>query len=395
MNIEQYEIDFFRDIEKTFKKLLRKKGVRLPKKEVGNLYSLIVEDFLGLDTIEIQEIFEQRYTRQLQYYFNDNYAEDKIIIFIAFLSHLVLDENLGLFFPRIEPTGKHYGNWAIGYPRDKEFGKLVTHRIQYSHGREGITDFYFDAYLNLSGAEFKRLIQSSVIDKIEEKVSKSKDKEAKNLLQALLGASVATILLSTIAKFAEHVFRVWIPSKTSTQAMLSVGYAPGSLKFYGFCMEKAKSCPDDDTYYRPTYRENLSGDLASTYDRIPQFVKLFIAFMNSTDPTLLSLASKHDGDKIWHALQNFLWLITQPYTKSTAKVNVWQDFTEITTFSLSNLEPIQLEDGLDAYKAKIKHKLDNDMIILIKKCLAIMEQEGITVHESNIQLLNELIEKTN
>ena len=120
MNIEQYEIDFLRDIENSFKKWLRKKSIRLPAKGVGNLYSLTIEEFLELDTIEIQDIFERRYERQLQYFFNDNYAKGKLIIFIAFICHLVLEENLGMFFPRIEPTGKHYGNWAIGYPHDEE-----------------------------------------------------------------------------------------------------------------------------------------------------------------------------------------------------------------------------------------------------------------------------------
>lgn len=393
MNIEPYEIDFLRDIEKTFKQWLSNKDIQIPAKGVGNLYSLVIEEFLGLATVEIQEIFEQRYKRQLPYYFSDNYAKSKLIIFIALLCHLVLEENLGLFFPRIEPTGKHYGNWAVGYPRDEDFGKLITNRIQYSHGREGITDFYFDAYSNLSGTKFKRLIKSSAIDKVEEIASESKDDETKNLLQTLLKASGATILLSTIAKYAERLFHIWTPSETSTQAMLSILYAPGSLKFYGFCMEKAKSSPDTDTYYMPVYRENISGNLASVYDSIPQFVKLFIPFMNSTDPELLSLASKEDGDKIWHVLQNFLWLITQPYARSSAKVNVWQDFTDLLT--LTNFRIVKLADGQAALESEVKHKLDNDMVILVRKCLEIMQQENVAVHNSNIQLLNELIEKTN
>lgn len=398
-NIEEYELKFVKAVIKEFNQWTKEKEIEIPTSVADDIYSAIIEDFLELDVIETQEIFEKRYNRLLRYYFNEYYKKDKLIIFISLICHLVLEENLTLFFPRLEPTGKHYGNWAKAYPKNEKLGKLITQRLQYSHGREEITDFYYNAYIEFSESDAKKAFRTSIVrrsKKIPENTEKivNENEEVKSVLKLLLGGSAAAILLTAIMKYLERKIEVWKPSEESTQAMLSICYVPGSLKLYGFCLEKPKMCPTDEIYYTPVYREELGGELASTYDKLPEFIKLFVALGNSTDPILLSLALKDNGDKIWHVLQNFLWLITQPYQKKSAKVNIWHDFTDMVIYPdvLNMSDLVEMEDG--KFLLKGKHEIDLDMVVLVKKCLEIMTKEGITVHDQNRQLLNDLTERT-
>ncbi|MCL4275798.1 MAG: hypothetical protein KJZ77_18145 [Anaerolineales bacterium] len=396
--LEQYEIDFAREVNRQFNQWVRNKDIQISSHRGSNLYSAIIEDFLQIDTLEVQEIFEKRYKSLLTYYFHDNYQKDKAIIFIVFLIHLVLEENLTLFYPRQEPTGKHYGHWANLFPKNEILGQILTKRLQYAHGRENITDWYYEGYMKLKASEVKEIFRMSTIrvkkPKQIEEPTKSEDFTVKNVLQYLVGGSIAAILMSAIAQY-ERLLQIWKPDESSSQTMLSIGYAPGSLKVYGFCLEKTKLCPSDENYYTPLYPSEVDNEqLASTCGRIPEFLKLFVSLSQSTDPKLIELARKNDGDKIWHALQNFLWLITQPYQKSSNKVNVWQDFTEMLALpDLSEIEKL-LHNNKDKNRViKIEHKRDPDMVLLVGKCLEIMHAEGIGVHPQNQELLKDLVEK--
>lgn len=296
-----------------------------------------------------------------------------------------------LFFPRLELTGRYYGNWAIGYPRDKEFGDLIANRIQYSYGKEGLADFYFNAYLDIDDVDVAQFVEMNKRDN-ETNLKESENDEAKSLLQMLLGASAATVLLSTVARFAERAFRVWVASNVGTQSMLSVGYLPGSLKFYGFCMEKPKRCPSDEFDFVPMYREDIPEYLDDIYDRVPSFANLFVPFMSTTDPTLLALASQGKSDKIWRVLQEFFWLLTQPYVDRGAKDSAWQHFLGrhelLPQIKVCDDNKIVIELGEGDYE------LDYDMWLLTRQCLDIIQNNDIRVHPANVPILKKLIEET-
>jgi hypothetical protein len=298
---------------------------------------------------------------------------------------VTLEENLNLFFTRLEITGRIFGNWAIGHTRDGAVGGLVKRRIQYSLGREGLGDFYYDAYLNISRQAFDNIAQSRQGAGEESK----KDSETKTLLAKLIGASAATILLTTIAKYSRKLFRVWMPADGSTQAIFSVGYAPGSVKFYGFCMQKPKPAPSTHSIYLPAYREYLASDLAEVYDRSLVFVKLFTAFMNTTDPTILPLTNVDNGDKIWSILQKFFWLITQSYGNAVnGAVETWQDFTH----AIRGVDARVMDsgEGVKIVSREVKLEPDPDWAVLARKCLEVIKQESITVHSANIGILDNL-----
>ena len=373
MILEQYETKFLAELERNFSDCLSFRQVSLPI-SIGVLglskcYSLIINEFLGLECAVIEAMFERRYQSKMYIYFINHYTPEKILIFLALVCHLVLEDNLSLFFRRFEITGKFFGNWAIGHLKGDSVTDTISRRAQNSHGREGLSDFYYDAYLKLSREEFDRILQKK--QDIEEIKQTEKDREKKMDLFKLLGMSGVAIVLTSMAKYAKDLLRIWVPADGSTQAMLSVGHAFGSVKLYGFCMQKPKPIPNDGTFYTPVYREHLSSDLGEIYDRSQIFMEFFTAFMDTTDLSITSLATVDDGEKIWSTLQKFFLLITQPYDKAlNEKGVIWLDFLPSTPYCDNN-----------------------DHHNLTTKCIDIIIQDGIQVHNENEHIFTELTGK--
>lgn len=385
--LEKYEVEFLRELESTLAQWHLDENISLPDPrdsyKLVDYYLSIIKRFLHIELQEVEQIYRARYDSELINFFADYYIPSKLPMFVAFLVHLVLEENIGLFFPRVEITHKFFGNWAIGYTRDDEVGTLIEKRVQYSVGRDGWADFYRNAYLN---PECKTLGQIVTSGKEPPQV---REGQSKKLLAALVGASAATILLTTIVQCAKRLFRIWVPDDNSTQAMFSIGCVPGSVKFYGFCAEKVKDRPGSFSNYRPLYKEHISSELAEVYDRIPIFINFFTAFTNIEDPEVLLLASSEDkSDKVWLVLQHFFWLITQPYyTSQRSTDDILQDFT--------CTEVIKVVEVDNVFGLKVKHEPDPDLRLLTKKCLEIIAQENVEVHSANIYILDELTRSLN
>lgn len=381
-----YEVEFLRELESTLAQWHLDENISLPAPRdsysLVGYYLSIIKRFLHLELQEVEQIYRTRYHSELIDFFADYYIPSKLFMFVAFLVHLVLEENITLFFPRIEITHKFFGNWAIAYTRDDEVGRLIEKRVQYSVGRDGWADFYRNAYLN---SECKTLEQ--IVTPEEE--SPQGEEQSRKLLAALVGASAATILLTTMVKFAKRLFRIWVPDDDSTQAMFSIGWVRGSIKLYGFCAEKPKNCPGNFSNYRPLYEEHISGELAEVYNRIPTFIDFFTAFANIEDPKVLMLASSEDKrDKVWRVLQHFFWLITQPYYKSQRSTDdILRDFT--------CTEVIRGVEVNNVFELKVDYEPDPDLRVLTKKCLEIIAQENVEVHSANTYILDQLARSLN
>ncbi|HUW94454.1 MAG TPA: hypothetical protein VMW58_01590 [Anaerolineae bacterium] len=390
--VEQYEVEFLRGLQRAFEQWCLIEGMSFsgPSDEYDlvSSYLCIIRRFLNLELEEVERLYTDKYGSELIRFFIDYYSPSKLHLFVALVVHLVLEEDISLFFPTIEITGRLCGNWAIGHARDDEVGRLIERRVQHSVGRDGLADIYHSAYLDPAYGRVVPITERATHDKHPQATEDQPEK----LLAGLLGASAATILLTTLAKCATRLFRMWVPSDSSTQSIFSVGCVPGSVKFYGFCAEKPKRMPDSSSTYRPLYREHIGGELAEVYDRCPIFIRFFTAFAGVEDPALLSLTSVDNGGKIWSVLQRFFWLITQPYIVSPKSVEeTVQHFTHEVVL-LTELDGVQpgLDGGQQVFGAQTRHELDPDLVLLTKSCLHVIGQEGIEVHSANTHVLADL-----
>jgi hypothetical protein len=330
------------------------------KFQVVDLFMSIINRFLYLDLSKVDDIYSKKYNQQLINFFIDNFHPEKVIFFVAFIIHLVLEENLGLFFLRLEPTGQYCGNWAIAYNRDDALGKLLVKRIQLSHGREGIVGTYFNAYRAPLQDEYKpRIFRGDHMEGRQEK-----EDQPPTVLKKLVGASAAIIFLTALMKCARGAFRIWLSDDLGTQAMFSAAYLPGSIKFYGFCMQKPKDRPHSKSNYFPAYRNDLQRGLIEIYDRIEIFINFFLTFVKTQDSHILALANSKKRQKIWFILQIYFWLITQPYCVS----------------------PNELDKEIEHFR---EMKEDKDLNYVIKKCVEITKNENINIHRENINIYSE------
>lgn len=383
---DEYEVAFYRALRRKYRDWRSARRITLPSHDDGP-YALVsfmratIADFLELDVIEVDRLFRKRYHGELVSYFIEHYSPRKAPRFAAFVCHLVFEDDPSLFFSRIEVTGRICGNWAVGHIKSRRMSKLLMSRFHGSQGRHGFAELYHDKYRQHLGRS--RPPEDTMNGRIAGSTSAGAPATrpgVKTVLAVLLGASVAEMMLVALEAGLFGARQVWVQENGQRQAMFTVGYAPGSVRIYGFCMQQ--SMPGPSGTYRLSHRDDLADELQDVHDRASSFVTLFVDVMAATASPMLRVAAIDDGRKIWLTLQRFFWLLTQPYLRPLLDVDeTWQDFT------------YDRRATSDHPGVRAQPHRDDDLVAVTGLCLKSLERHGIPVFRGNEPLHRQIIEQ--
>ncbi|MEW6686878.1 MAG: hypothetical protein AB1393_11850 [Candidatus Edwardsbacteria bacterium] len=405
--MESYEKNFIKVLRSVWDQIIKQGVLDVPKnnKDTYEMVNFYIDIFklLRIEVSSVEHIFQQRFQQELGDYFIDYYEPQKMFIFIALIIHLALEENFHLLPLRSKLTETFYEVWMTGEidTEIETLSNLIEWRIQYSLSKEAYSEFYYSHYKNPPGV-FIQEILSEPLDKVREEESVVELKEEpKTLLKKLVGVSIAITILTFIGRWIGKrlgALKVWFSSDSSIQSMVSIGCAAGSLKFFGFCMERHKHRPKEGTSYRIVYRDALPDYLRETYDRMPSFGKFFYNFSNIIDEQILEVVEREEGkEKTWLILQKFFWLITQPYCDDEEdKGKIWKEFmTELSIDALLNREgPIGALFRITmGEKSEDEQKIDFEKVILVQKAIEILENYNIDIHTKNEEILLDIKQK--
>jgi hypothetical protein len=400
LTTESYEVDFLKNLNFVFTKWLNDTCREMPLDTnetycIEEFYADIFKDFLGVDCGLLEELFKQKYKHELFPYFCDNFATNKNIIFLAFIIHLILNENLSLLVS-IKPKAYVCGNWAIGEfsTSSERLIQTIKNRIQFSLGKDEYANLYYQQYLNYDHDIFQNILYEvpSKTNSLKVKPSiKRLKKREKTLIDILLGS--AAIIITTLIRYINKKIRIWIPNNNDTQAMLTIAQTIGSIKMYGFCLERFKSTPKTETNYCDKYYTELQPHLKEVYKRIPAFLSFFTNFGKSTDKRLLKICESEKGQfKIWFILQHLLWLITQPYCNNTIKANdIFSELVMDSNIVDSEQSDFNIATMFDIGNLRIENRtIDEDRIYILKFCLKIFEQKEVEIHHTNSEIIKDI-----
>jgi hypothetical protein len=425
MLLPSYEIDFLRSLDGSYRQWLQESDAMPP--EPGDDFEFEMIEFiddafthlLRIDQSALEELYQRRYNDDPVGLAIKTYQPEKFVLFLAAMSHVAIEDDVRLWLPHIEITGRYYGNWATGHTQQDEVGRIVSRRLLYSVGREYYADIYRAAYADPavdSTAQFlarhtislpappvalptPQPAEQSADTTAEEKESERQAANERSLVVPLL-ASAAAIGGAVLSKWVDR-FRVWVDTAAAHQTMVTIGHAAGSVRFYGFCMERPKPGPKSHVTYRPVPVEALHDSAREVYDRITDFAKLVTALDRSVTPEVAALIREREDDA-WFVLQRFFWLITQPFVPFAGQEEPWREFIERRYTAPTDFEAelralglsVQMEGDPQAENGP-KIDIDPDKDIFVRLLLDLVVSESIPVHPSNAVVLSQLLTYAN
>jgi predicted nucleic-acid-binding Zn-ribbon protein len=330
--------------------------------EFAEFEGAFFNQFLNLDIFLVDNLLQEKTNIDLTSFFAEHYNQESIIDFILFIIHFVIEERVDIFITHFECNGNHCGHWATALIKESEVSDIINERIiELLNSNLKYSEHYKKLFVETQ----------NITNDISNNSIKHKEKEKKkdnNLLKLLVGGT-ATVVLSGLLKYSISSIKLWVDKNNDCQTMFALGTVFGSIKIYGFCLEKHKPSPQKESMYETTHINELNDTVHSAAIRTEYFVQYFLEFIK-VQSSLLSNISKKEPDKIWLHLQLYFWLITQPFSEYDNKDNEWEDFF-------------------------ITRKNKKDLIVLNQISTKIINKIQNAIHSDNTSIFNDIIEHCN
>lgn len=378
-NVSFTEKRFFLDIQELLAEWVSNNSIVL--NESQDEYSTIeiseqlFREFLLLDESGIEQLHLTNSEIHLISYFHKYLSENNLIFFVMYIIHLVIEENIILLFTRFECTGSHYGHWATAELRDGKLHKTINKRIVQLQYNFELAKYY------------KNLFESSKSSVLESQETETVHEEAPDLFKLLVGTSGATLIFGGLLRFALNKSALWKSSDNNTQVMFTLGSAPGSVKLYGFCLEKEKPSPRPDSRYQKTSTHEIEEQTRLSFERIPFFIKYLIELLRNPGNQVMELARLNSAI-VWHHLQLIFWLVTQEYKGMIDEENAWKDFILRKRREVTRIDGVEL--GLDSELQKEPY-----LVTLTMKSIEILQKIEGAIFELNSTVIENLISNLN
>lgn len=409
MEIIELENEFQSAIKKSIYEWCKENDISIPIKNYGkninSFFKQLIENLLQVNKQSVEYIFHQKYGQDLVIFFVSNYRKDKVQLFIGFIIHLIYESGDFRLFKHIVNVngGQFSGNWAeINIVTGSEsLSSIIERRILYL---EEVTSseyetLYYHYYTN-------NITQNRAIEPKgkSKKVRATEDQEKVKKLKYILAASgigTAGYLGGKLIRTGKILskIKIWINNHIDiSQAMLSLGASAGSIKLYGFCMEKSKPAPKSISNYKPySESEILDYHLYDICQRSKAFQDLFYYLLESENIRLINIVESDEGKEVfWNTLQKIFWLMTQAYfDRNNYDFDIFlngfgkdycpidYDNSEITESNINFAYSYgNYSDLYNDYKREI-----------LRECLNYMVVNELNVHPHNHNLFVTLIEE--
>jgi hypothetical protein len=371
------ESTFLNKTKAAFEDYLQSSGNTLPENcddyLLVELLTDIFENFLCVDGLVVEELYNTKYNQNLINFLCNNYTKDSFVYFLMFIIHFIIEEQSSLLIRKFECTGTYFGHWATAYLYDNQIGNLVNERIHYLNYKEDYPSYYLQMFID------NNKIKLSIPENHNYTLSTDS-----RLLKAIVGASGAALLLGSLIQWGKKHIKLWKSSDDVSQVMFTIMTAPGSVKLFGFCMERMKPSPKKDSSYVPIYIYNIKGDIEETYKRIDYFIEYLNSFLTIKNDKIISIADKNSR-KIWFHLQQIFWLITQKFAYDDKKDSseYAKEFVIIQT-----TEQLRIR-GLE-FTGITKSEYDIEMKILIDESIKIISSRLYFIYPLNLSIFDAL-----
>jgi hypothetical protein len=316
----------------------------------------LFEKFLNVDESAVENIYKRKTNSELVALFVENYNGDSIIDFILYVIHLIFEEDYTLFASKLICTGSHYGHWGTHHFKPSRISGILSERYFDDERAKNTSDYYKRRWV-LGTSNTNTKSPNSVLNKALE-----------HSFLALFGAGAIKL-----------VTHAWESKDSVSQIMLTLGTTQGSIKLYGFCLEKAKLSPTLQSLYEPVSINKLNIEVRNTIQRAKKYaIPYFRKFIGTSDREVINIIYRNPP-LIWYHFQLFLWLITQPFSNNETIDSVCEQFfPRINNYNTDK-------------QRQLFKQTKSDCLILNRESTNILSKTKGAIHRSNISIFNQII----